>query len=265
MQTRSNKGLPRPMSSLAQAVTRTADLALGCCALGAAALCWRQVRIRRRPRPAGFAVRASSLLGVSVALTSSSPAASALASPRQGAEPPWSWTSRIPSSPRLLVPARAYPPKERGRGAKHVSVLGAGAYARSEEKAHPALHGRRRSSGEPPELLFPSHTGRVPARARAAAGTPLQTYPGGPRSSDVGSLGPEAESPATQPPCAGREYRVRPGETLWSIAGSVLATTDPRRIARYWPRIHRANRALIGSTPDLIRPGWLLRLPPECD
>jgi len=58
---------------------------------------------------------------------------------------------------------------------------------------------------------------------------------------------------------------VAAGESLWTIAGRVLDTEDPRRIARYWPRIHRANRSLIGTTPNLIRPGWMLELPPECD
>ncbi|MDQ5874628.1 MAG: LysM peptidoglycan-binding domain-containing protein [Actinomycetota bacterium] len=55
------------------------------------------------------------------------------------------------------------------------------------------------------------------------------------------------------------------GDSLWTIAGRVLDTDDPRRIARYWPRIHRANRSLIRTTPNLIRPGWVLELPPECD
>ncbi|HEX2058550.1 MAG TPA: LysM domain-containing protein [Actinomycetota bacterium] len=54
-----------------------------------------------------------------------------------------------------------------------------------------------------------------------------------------------------------------PGETLWSIAAERLRTDDVRRIARYWPRIHRANREEIGPDPNLIRPGQVLELPPE--
>jgi nucleoid-associated protein YgaU len=60
-------------------------------------------------------------------------------------------------------------------------------------------------------------------------------------------------------------HEVVAGDSLWTIASRVLDTDDPRRIARYWPRLHRANRALIGSNPDLIRPGWVLTLPGECD
>jgi nucleoid-associated protein YgaU len=61
-----------------------------------------------------------------------------------------------------------------------------------------------------------------------------------------------------------RHTEVRPGESLWSIAGDALATDDGRRIALYWPRIYRANRPIVGSNPDLIYPGQELRLPPEC-
>ncbi|MGH2786564.1 MAG: LysM peptidoglycan-binding domain-containing protein [Actinomycetota bacterium] len=52
------------------------------------------------------------------------------------------------------------------------------------------------------------------------------------------------------------------GESLWSIAGRWLATDDPGRIARYWPRIHRANRSTIAD-PNLIHPGQVLVMPPE--
>ena len=65
--------------------------------------------------------------------------------------------------------------------------------------------------------------------------------------------------------CSARRHLVREGETLWSIAADVLATDDIRRIARYWPQIHRANREIIGSDPNLLFPRQLLVLPPECD
>lgn len=57
-------------------------------------------------------------------------------------------------------------------------------------------------------------------------------------------------------------HAVLPGETLWSIAADRLGTDDVRRIARYWPRIHRANRDQVPN-PDLLRPGQVLELPPE--
>ncbi len=77
------------------------------------------------------------------------------------------------------------------------------------------------------------------AEALAAAGT-----------SSLG--GPESE-----------RYTVRPGDSLWDIAEMKLDTAEARRIARYWPRIHRANRDVIGGDPNLIFPGQVLTLPPE--
>jgi nucleoid-associated protein YgaU len=145
--------------------------------------------------------------------------------------------------------------------------MGAGAYVPDGDRGHPAFHARRRASGAPGERLFPSRTGRASERTSTASGTPVATYRdrGDPEvarthaDAGEGSGGPGARS------CRRQTHIVRPGETLWSIAGAVLGTTDEHRIARYWPRIHRNNRALIGSTPDMIRPGWALRLPPECD
>ena len=146
--------------------------------------------------------------------------------------------------------------------------MGAGAYTPDGGRAHPALHGRRRASGESGERLFPSRTGRVSERALVEGGRPIATYRGLAQGSEdargpaVDRAGAEASEDQA---CGEKTHEVRPGETLWSIAGIALGTTDAGRIARYWPRIHRNNRALIGSTPDLIRPGWVLRLPPECD
>lgn len=60
-----------------------------------------------------------------------------------------------------------------------------------------------------------------------------------------------------------REHVVREGENLWSIAEVALETTDLRRIARYWPAIHRANRDVVGRDPSRIFPGQRLILPPE--
>lgn len=65
--------------------------------------------------------------------------------------------------------------------------------------------------------------------------------------------------------CVGRSHTVRSGETLWEIAAEALRTEDIRRIARYWPRIHRHNRAVVGRDPSMIFPGQVLHLPPECD
>ena len=58
-------------------------------------------------------------------------------------------------------------------------------------------------------------------------------------------------------------YEVRLGDTLWDIAERVLKTDDPARIARFWPKLHRANLETLGKDPNRIFPGQILRLPTE--
>jgi nucleoid-associated protein YgaU len=52
-----------------------------------------------------------------------------------------------------------------------------------------------------------------------------------------------------------RTYTVRRGDSLWRIAEAELG--DPGR----WPELHRHNRGTVAE-PDLLQPGWVLRLPP---
>jgi nucleoid-associated protein YgaU len=59
---------------------------------------------------------------------------------------------------------------------------------------------------------------------------------------------------------------VRAGDTLWDLAArSLPADADPAAIAGACTRLWRANRAVVGDDPDLIRPGTILRLPPRKD
>jgi nucleoid-associated protein YgaU len=55
---------------------------------------------------------------------------------------------------------------------------------------------------------------------------------------------------------------VQPGESLWSIAADSLGErASDARIARSWPRWHRANLAVIGADPSRLVPGMTLRVP----
>ena len=59
-----------------------------------------------------------------------------------------------------------------------------------------------------------------------------------------------------------RTVRVRPGDTLWSLAARDLPVDSPdASIAARWHAIYAANRSLIGPDPDVIEPGLRLRLP----
>lgn len=74
-----------------------------------------------------------------------------------------------------------------------------------------------------------------------------------------------APSPPDPPPSErhAAAVRVRPGDTLWSIAAHSLgATASPDQVAASWPRWYAANRQLIGPDPSLIHPGEHL-VPPD--
>jgi bifunctional DNA-binding transcriptional regulator/antitoxin component of YhaV-PrlF toxin-antitoxin module/nucleoid-associated protein YgaU len=55
--------------------------------------------------------------------------------------------------------------------------------------------------------------------------------------------------------------RVRPGDSLWAIASRTLRTNDAGLITRFWQRIYRKNRNLIGHDPSVLGVGQVLELP----
>ncbi len=52
-----------------------------------------------------------------------------------------------------------------------------------------------------------------------------------------------------------RTYTVRKGDSLSKIAKSLLGD------ARKWRDIYEANKDVVGSNPDLIQPGQVLKIP----
>jgi hypothetical protein len=58
---------------------------------------------------------------------------------------------------------------------------------------------------------------------------------------------------------------VRAGDSLWTLAARRLGPgASAAEIAVAWPRLYAANRAVIGTDPDLIHPGQRL-VPPAAD
>jgi hypothetical protein len=206
------------------------------------------------------------------------------AGPPVGAEPwatpPWTRTSgHPPHPPRPLV--RSWAPPDAPSDARGHSTTGS---ARgSGSFVHPAIHGRTFAPGGCLVPLFPratqAHDGRpstggahasrssapsTDADRRIAMAESIRRHPSG-KATPAGSSSSQLSSAHR---CArGRargSYTVRHGDTLWSIAEQWLRTDDLRSVARYWPKIHRANRDVIGPDPSLIHPGQVLHLPP-CD
>ncbi|MET3919672.1 LysM peptidoglycan-binding domain-containing protein [Arthrobacter sp. UYEF20] len=106
-------------------------------------------------------------------------------------------------------------------------------------------------------------TGTGPATSPAAPGpdvTPQWT----PRAPAVEPGPLAARQLRTQDPAGSRaEVTVRSGDSLWSLAAAGLGPfASDVDIAREWPRLYQANRAIIGESPHLLRPGQVLRLPP---
>ncbi|HKQ61204.1 MAG TPA: LysM peptidoglycan-binding domain-containing protein [Candidatus Polarisedimenticolaceae bacterium] len=66
---------------------------------------------------------------------------------------------------------------------------------------------------------------------------------------------PPSPSPSRAPSTpAMRTYTVKSGDSLWKIAQHFYGKGNA------WTRIHEANRDVI-QNPDLIQPGWTLRIP----
>jgi hypothetical protein len=113
------------------------------------------------------------------------------------------------------------------------------------------------SSGTPAPLPAPSPS---PVCDRGADVDP-QWKPSAP----VVEPGPLAAHPLrTQEPSTGpAEITVRAGDSLWSLSAAELGPfASDVDIALEWPRLHQANRAVIGDNPDILLPGQVLRLPP---
>ncbi len=102
--------------------------------------------------------------------------------------------------------------------------------------------------------------GTAALASAAATGAPALAMP------LLGSAAPAAPGPrsdAVRPaPRSPAGHVVRPGECRWSIAAARLGPgASDADIAAEWPRWYRANRALIGRDPGLIRVGMRLRAP----
>lgn len=99
---------------------------------------------------------------------------------------------------------------------------------------------------------------RAAVAVDTTAGVPADSLDGLPMPDRASAVAPLRGTPPSRPP----EWRVRPGNTLWGIAESVIGRgADAGRVARQWHRIYALNAERVGADPDLLRVGITLSLP----
>lgn len=177
-----------------------------------------------------------------------------------GTSPPWEKTE-IETFERAFTPSSNVDPWDEP----------ANRLRRNQRKtpvsAHPAIHGQKHAGAgvtplfpriskkeDPQEASLTRDASRRKAISeRAERLACMRRHPSG---KSKASIGDKEDS------C---RHVVAPGDTLWDLAASHLETDDLRRIARFWPKIHRKNRDVIGANPNLLLPGQVLVIPAESE
>ena len=110
----------------------------------------------------------------------------------------------------------------------------------------------------------------APTKAPAVKATPVATTPPAtvqPPTAKPTTAKPPVSSPQVGGTVAAKAYsfRVARGDTLWGLTKQVLRdtgrSTSNANVDAYVTKLYAANRAVIGSDPDLILVGWTLRWP----
>lgn len=180
------------------------------------------------------------------------------------------------------------PPASADDGAPAVEPDPTGAEPAPEPVESPAVPVRTGRSGDPnavTPVASAAPDAAAPDAADEAPGVPaapdVPAAPGVPAPGDgpatrppegAASPAPAAPPPASAPPApsASPVRTVVPGESLWSIAATHLASSTGRdvaaipvaEVALYWVRVCDANRSTLRSGDlDLIYPGEVVTLP----
>lgn len=224
------------------------------------------------PAPGGHGPVAAAAAGWAPATTGQRPAAAAATG---DALPAPSWpTDPVPSpstADRGSVPAPIWPTSGPGtaRPSPGTPTPSQGTGAPRTAPTHSDSPGR----AQPAPTRRGSHAPTSPAGGpRSSAGSSPSTEPTDTTHPAPGRVAtaPRSGHPTTHPPrgsqptgsAPGETVTVRPGDSLWLIAARRLGPQpSAAAIADAWPRWYAANKRLIGSDPDLIRPGQVLHAP----
>ncbi len=227
------------------------------------------------PRPTASASATASPTSHASASPSARPTSRASASPtsRASASP----TSRASASPTSASPtsrARATAaPSASSRPSTRASASPSRSSAHPRTGAHPHTGGpgTKTPGAKTPGAKAPGKApGAKAPGAKAApdtkAGSKASAKSAIPKPSGAQRSGTCVPAPAAKPAPVIRQHLVLAGESLWSISvqwlrqNGVLSPTNGQ-IAQLSKQIFAANAALIGSNPDLIRPGLTLTIP----
>lgn len=231
------------------------------------------------PRPTASASATASPTSHASASPSTRPTSRASASPtsrasaRATAAP--SASSR-PSTRASASPSRssAHPrtgahPHTGGPGAKTPGAKTPGAKAPGKApgaKAAPKTGGKSGGVKSGAGKSGAIKSGAVKAAPDTKADSKASAKSAIPKPSGAQRSGTCVPAPAAKPAPVIRQHLVLAGESLWSISvqwlrqNGVLSPTNGQ-IAQLSKQIFAANAALIGSNPDLIRPGLTLTIP----
>lgn len=242
------------------------------------------------PRPTASASATASPTSHASASPSARPTSRASASPssRASASP----TSRASASPTSRASARATAaPSASGRPSTRASASPSRSSAHPRTGAHPHTGGPGaktpgvKAPGKAPGAKAAPKTGGKSGGVKSGAGKSSGVKSGAvkaapdtkagskasaksaiPKPSGAQRSGTCVPAPAAKPAPVIRQHLVLAGESLWSISvqwlrqNGVLSPTNGQ-IAQLSKQIFAANAALIGSNPDLIRPGLTLTIP----
>ena len=201
------------------------------------------------PSPSATASTSATATPTSQASTSPTSHASATstshASARARATTSPSASSR-PSARSSASPSRSSAhPRTGGPGAKTPAVKSPGAKA-PNSKASPKAGGAKAGGAKAGSNASPNSGGSNPASAQRS--------------------GTCVPAPDAKPAPVIRQHLVLAGESLWSISlqwlqQNGIPSPTNGQVAQLSKQIFAANAALIGSNPDLIRPGLALTIP----
>lgn len=109
------------------------------------------------------------------------------------------------------------------------------------------------SSGASDTSDAPDRSSRAGDTGGRHRGAPAPEKPGSDRDSGRHASRGEGDARGKGAPAADGTYTVRPGDNLWAIA-------DAQKLPGGWTGLYEANKAAVGSDPDLILPGQSLDL-----